>query len=70
MWQNVPVVEAAHALAGGDPLWAGNLTSREVRIVKVRMHASSQMDGHVDRIDPERWRALIMSVARGDAASA
>lgn len=55
------IVEAEHPLAGTDPLRAGNLTSFAVRIVRVHVDASIRMDGHADRIDPDRWRPLIMS---------
>ncbi len=55
------IVEAEHALASIDPLRAGNLTSFEVRIVRVHVAQAIRMDGHADRIDPDRWRPLIMS---------
>lgn len=55
------IVEAEHPLASADPLRAGNLTSFEVRIVRVHVEESIRMAGCADRIDPDRWRPLIMS---------
>lgn len=55
------IVEAEHPLATSDPIRAGHLTSFEVRIVRVHVAESIRMDGHADRIDPDRWRPLIMS---------
>ena len=44
----------------------------EVKIVKVHVHADIVQAGHPDRIDPDRWRPLIMSFRRlytlGEAA--
>ena len=54
-------VEAHHPLAENDPQRRGYLTAFEVRIVRVHVHESIRMAGHHDRIDPERWRPLIMS---------
>jgi hypothetical protein len=36
----------------------------EMRITKVHAHPSVVMDGHPNRIDPNRWRPLIMSFQR------
>jgi flavin reductase (DIM6/NTAB) family NADH-FMN oxidoreductase RutF len=36
----------------------------EVRITRVHAHRSIIMDGHPNRIDPNRWRPLIMSFQR------
>jgi flavin reductase (DIM6/NTAB) family NADH-FMN oxidoreductase RutF len=36
----------------------------EVRITRVHAHPSIIMDGHPNRIDPNRWRPLIMSFQR------
>lgn len=36
----------------------------EMRITKVHAHPSVLMDGHPNRIDPNRWRPLIMSFQR------
>lgn len=36
----------------------------EMRITRVHAHPSVLMDGHPNRIDPDRWRPLIMSFQR------
>lgn len=40
---------------------AGNLVAFEIRVVRVHVQDTIRMDGHPDRIDPDRWRPLIMS---------
>jgi flavin reductase (DIM6/NTAB) family NADH-FMN oxidoreductase RutF len=52
---------ASHALAENDPLRRGLLTALEVQICKVHVHSSLAMEGYSDRIDPVKWRPLIMS---------
>jgi hypothetical protein len=36
----------------------------EVRIIRVHVHSSILMAGESNRIDPDLWRPLIMSVQR------
>lgn len=55
------VLETSHSIAEGDPERRGRLVALEVRIVKVHIEEALLMPGHRDRIDPERWRPLIMS---------
>ena len=55
------VLEAVHPLAVPDPHRRGALVSLELRIVRVHVDEAIRADGHVDRIDPDRWRPLIMS---------
>jgi flavin reductase (DIM6/NTAB) family NADH-FMN oxidoreductase RutF len=55
------VLEAVHPVAEGDPLRRGRLVSLEVKVVRVHLEESVLMDGHADRIDPLKWRPLIMS---------
>jgi flavin reductase (DIM6/NTAB) family NADH-FMN oxidoreductase RutF len=55
------VLEGGHPLAESDELRRGRLVAIEVRIVRVHIAESIRMDGHEDRIDPDRWRPLIMS---------
>jgi flavin reductase (DIM6/NTAB) family NADH-FMN oxidoreductase RutF len=50
-----------HGLAQDDPTWRGHLTAIEVRITRVHAHPDVMMDGESNRIDPDRWRPLIMS---------
>jgi flavin reductase (DIM6/NTAB) family NADH-FMN oxidoreductase RutF len=57
-------LEAVHPLAVRDPSRRGNLVALEVRVVRVHVVASVRMPGHENRIDPERWRPLIMSFSR------
>jgi len=55
------VLEASHPLAESDPDRRGRLVALEVRVVRVHIEQSLRMPGHQDRIDPDRWRPLIMS---------
>lgn len=50
-----------HGLAEGDLERRGKLVALEVEILRVHVEASLVMDGTTDRIDPTRWRPLIMS---------
>jgi flavin reductase (DIM6/NTAB) family NADH-FMN oxidoreductase RutF len=55
------VLTASHRLECDDPERAGKLVALEVRVVRVHLHDSVRMPGHPDRVDPNRWRPLIMS---------
>ena len=55
------VLEAVHPLATRDPVRRGALLSLEMRIVRVHAAEHVRMPGHPNRIDPDRWRPLIMS---------
>jgi flavin reductase (DIM6/NTAB) family NADH-FMN oxidoreductase RutF len=55
------LLEASHPLAEGDPDRRGNLIALELRVVRVHVEERLRMPGTKDRIDPERWRPLIMS---------
>ena len=55
------VVEATHGIAEGDSIQRGNLVCIEVRIQRVHIEESILMDGEPNRIDPDKWRPLIMS---------
>jgi flavin reductase (DIM6/NTAB) family NADH-FMN oxidoreductase RutF len=57
-------LEGVHPLAASDPERRGKLLALEVRVVRVHVDASIRLDGHTDRIDPRRWRPLIMSFQR------
>jgi flavin reductase (DIM6/NTAB) family NADH-FMN oxidoreductase RutF len=54
-------LEEAHPLAEGDPAWRGRSLALQVRIRKVHAATEILMDGEPDRIDPDKWRPLIMS---------
>ena len=53
------VLEEVHPVARNDP--HRRLVAMEVRIVRVHADDSVRLAGHEDRIDPARWRPLIMS---------
>jgi flavin reductase (DIM6/NTAB) family NADH-FMN oxidoreductase RutF len=55
------VVHARHDLASWDDDRRGNLVAFEVGIVRVHIDDDILMAGTTDRIDPERWRPLMMS---------
>lgn len=55
------VLEAAHGLAEDDPRQRGRITVMELRITKVHLHEDILMNGDPNRVDPQKWRPLIMS---------
>jgi flavin reductase (DIM6/NTAB) family NADH-FMN oxidoreductase RutF len=55
------VLESSHPMAASDPDRRGRLVGLEVRIVRVHVEESLLLDGYEDRIDPKKWRPLIMS---------
>jgi flavin reductase (DIM6/NTAB) family NADH-FMN oxidoreductase RutF len=57
-------LQAVHPLAAGDPARRGALVALELRIVRVHVHESIRLPGHADRVDPLRWRPLVMSFQR------
>jgi len=54
-------VEAIHGLADDDPKQRGQRQVVEVRILRVHVDDSLLLNGEPNRIDPNRWRPLIMS---------
>jgi flavin reductase (DIM6/NTAB) family NADH-FMN oxidoreductase RutF len=54
------VLAAQHTL-GEDSPWKGGLYAFEVRIQRVHAAPDLIMDGFANRIDPDKWRPLIMS---------
>lgn len=54
------IVAARHALCEDSP-WKGALYTFEVRIQRVHVRPDLLMDGYSNRIDPDKWRPLIMS---------
>lgn len=54
-------VVSVHGLAAEDESLRGRLVSIEVKIERVHVAKSIQMQGEKDRIDPDKWRPLIMS---------
>lgn len=55
------VLEGTHALAESDEQRRGNLIAIEVRIVRVHIDPAIRMTDYTDRIDPRKWRPLIMN---------
>jgi flavin reductase (DIM6/NTAB) family NADH-FMN oxidoreductase RutF len=55
------VVEAVHGLAENDPVQKGRIVTIELRIIRVHLEGSILMDGNPNRVDPNKWRPLIMS---------
>jgi len=54
-------VAHVHEMAQEDDTWRGNLVAIEVRVTRVHAHPHIMMDGELNRIDPDKWRPLIMS---------
>ncbi|MBD7952395.1 flavin reductase family protein [Oerskovia rustica] len=50
-----------HALRGDDPVAAGSILAVEIAVTRVHVHESIRLAGSAHRIDPDRWRPLIMS---------
>ena len=55
------VVEATHRIAEADAAQRGRIICIELRIQRVHVEEAILMDGHPNRIDPDKWRPLIMS---------
>jgi len=55
------VVEAVHGLAEDNEVQRGRLVSIEVRIQRVHLEESILLAGYPNRVDPAKWRPLIMS---------
>ncbi len=55
------IVRARHDLAFWDPDRRGNLVAFEAAIVRVHVDDAVLVQGSTDRIDPDRWRPLMMS---------
>src|SRR6202048_403418 len=54
-------VAHVHEMAQEDEVWRGNLVASEVRVTRVHAHPGILMDGEPNRVDPDKWRPLIMS---------
>ena len=55
------VVEAVHGVAEEDAAVRGRIMTFELRIQRVHLEESIIMDGHPNRVDPDKWKPLIMS---------
>jgi flavin reductase (DIM6/NTAB) family NADH-FMN oxidoreductase RutF len=54
-------LKRVHKLEEDDDQRKGSLVGLEVRVTRVHVDTSIQMDGAENRIDPDKWRPLIMS---------
>ncbi|MBC9911605.1 flavin reductase family protein [Chitinophaga varians] len=54
-------VVAQHRLAQDDPAQYGRIITFELKIQQVHLDTSILMDDQPDRVDPDKWRPLIMS---------
>lgn len=55
------VVEAVHGIGENDEAVRGRLLSFELRIQRVHLEESILLTGHANRVDPDKWRPLLMS---------
>jgi flavin reductase (DIM6/NTAB) family NADH-FMN oxidoreductase RutF len=54
-------VEALHQMAQSNPTMRGHLAAIEVKITRIHLDERLMMAGEANRIDPDKWRPLIMS---------
>jgi len=54
-------VAHVHEMAEDDDVWRGKSFAIEVRVTRVHAHPGIMMEGEANRIDPDKWRPLIMS---------
>lgn len=54
-------VARVHEMAQDDAVWRGNLAAIEVRVTRIHGHSGIMMEGESNRVDPDKWRPLIMS---------
>jgi flavin reductase (DIM6/NTAB) family NADH-FMN oxidoreductase RutF len=55
------VLEEVHPIAEKDSVWRGRSLALHVVVRKVHAATDILADGESDRIDPDKWRPLIMS---------
>jgi flavin reductase (DIM6/NTAB) family NADH-FMN oxidoreductase RutF len=55
------VLEDTHGLAQHDPALSGRIITMELRVQRVHLEESILMDNDSNRVDPDKWRPLIMS---------
>jgi flavin reductase (DIM6/NTAB) family NADH-FMN oxidoreductase RutF len=58
------VLEAEHKIGESDPAVRGRIVTFEVRVTRVHVEQDLLMAGRANRIDPDKWRPLIMSFQR------
>ena len=55
------VVEDVHSLADRYEDQRGRILTLELRVKRIHLEESILMEGHPNRVDPDKWRPLIMS---------
>lgn len=55
------VLEEVYPMAENDPQRRGHLIALETQVRRVHVDEGVRMEGYSDRIDPVKWRPLIMS---------
>lgn len=55
------VLEGTHHVAQDDDALRGRILAFEVRVQRVHLAPAILLDGNPDRIDPDKWKPLIMS---------
>jgi flavin reductase (DIM6/NTAB) family NADH-FMN oxidoreductase RutF len=50
-----------HPVANDSEVQRGRILSLELKIVRVHLEKAILMEGSINRIDPDKWRPLIMS---------
>jgi flavin reductase (DIM6/NTAB) family NADH-FMN oxidoreductase RutF len=55
------VLEAVHSIAADDENLKGKILTIELRIQRVHLEESILMPGSRKRVDPDKWKPLIMS---------
>jgi len=58
------VIAAKHDLMEDDEVARGKIVCIEVRVTRVHLHPDILLDGISNRVDPNKWRPLIMSFQR------
>jgi flavin reductase (DIM6/NTAB) family NADH-FMN oxidoreductase RutF len=58
------VLEATHRVADADERLRGHVLCFELRVQRVHVEESLRYAGDPDRVDPDKWRPLIMSFQR------
>lgn len=54
-------VEVIHPFGASNPWVRTNVVAIEVRVVAIHAHPTITADGNPNRVDPDRWRPLLMS---------
>ena len=57
-------IAAKHGVMDDDEAVRGAIVAFEAKITRVHLHPGILMDGNPNRIDPDKWRPLIMSFQR------